>query len=92
VKAGDGMILDEENGETLGDEKATNELAASWLFPEGLAIPETTPRQGSIDQAARLHGVHPIVVVGRLQKLGPLDWRTSLAKGAPTVIAQMETW
>lgn len=92
LKPGRNIILDEETGETLGDETKTNEMAGEWLFPDGLERPSGTARQGWIDEIASTHGVHPIVVVGRLQKLGALDWRTSLARGAPTVTGELEKW
>lgn len=92
VKPGRDLILDEEDAETLGDEKKANDLAGKWLFPDELEAPPTTPRQDWVAAAAQARGVHPIVVVGRLQKLNLLDWRTALAKEAPTVVAQMESW
>lgn len=91
VKPGD-MILDEENGDTLGDEAATDKMAGDWILPDDLPVPSAAIRRRWVDQVAKAHGVHPIVVIGRLQKQGQLDWRTSLVKGAPPVTAQLENW
>jgi HTH-type transcriptional regulator / antitoxin HigA len=87
-----GTILDEENGETIGDEEAADKMASDWLLPAGLEPPTSFLRHGWVESVAAAYGVHPIVVVGRLQKMGVLDWRTSLAKGAPTVSTQLKNW
>lgn len=88
----DQMLIDEGASHTLGDEKATNELAGEWAISEGLPIPPKPVRQRWVQEQADLHGVHPIVVIGRLQNSGQLDWRTQLVKGAPTVTEQLEKW
>ena len=37
-------------------------------------------------------GVHPIVIVGRLQRLEVIPWRTTLVKNAPNVIPYLQAW
>lgn len=87
-----GVVIDEEDGFTLGDEKKANQLAAGWAVPGGLDSPPTPIRQQWIlEQADRL-SVNPIVVIGQLQKQKMLDWRTQLVKGAPSVIDELAGW
>ena len=38
------------------------------------------------------YGVNPIVIIGRLQKAGDLDWRSALVKGAPNVDGILREW
>jgi HTH-type transcriptional regulator/antitoxin HigA len=35
-------------------------------------------------------GVHPVVIVGRLQGLQVIPWRTTLLKNAPNVIPYLQ--
>lgn len=88
----DNVLIDEDNQHTLGDEAATDELAATWALPNDLPAPPRPIRQGWVAQQADAAGVHPIVVVGRLQKAGLLEWRSQLVKGAPTVTEALESW
>ena len=44
---------------------------------------------------AELDGVaapHPVVIVGRLQRLQVIPWRTTLLKNAPNVIPYLQAW
>jgi HTH-type transcriptional regulator / antitoxin HigA len=41
-----GTILDEENGETIGDEKAADKMASDWLLPADLEPPTSFLRHG----------------------------------------------
>jgi HTH-type transcriptional regulator/antitoxin HigA len=85
-----GLRIDEdlESGADSDREKEANETAARWIFDQPLVEPEGgwTPR--AIVETARVHGVHPCFVVGRLQKEGKLDWsqfRRSIPKVRPFV-------
>lgn len=91
VTPGD-MVLDEQGGDTLGDEDATDKMAGRWVLPDDLPIPSGPIRKSWVNLVAQAHGMHPIVVIGRLQKDGVLDWRTTLVRGAPTVIEELESW
>lgn len=74
-------------------ERAADELAVELTFPDQeFTEPPTRAQSSWILAEADKHQVHPIVVVGRLQKLGTLGWRTGLAKGAPTVEAELNSW
>lgn len=93
VAAGDLFIesLDESDDRDAG-ERAANKLAGTWVLPHGLpALPQRLSKAWVAEQAAQL-GLHPIVLVGRLQKDKRLPWRTPLAKDAPSVDAELETW
>jgi HTH-type transcriptional regulator/antitoxin HigA len=57
--------------------------------------PPSVPERVSIGWVKRVaaeQNVHPIIVLGRLQNLGRLTWRTQLVKGAATVTAQLHAW
>jgi HTH-type transcriptional regulator/antitoxin HigA len=41
---------------------------------------------------ARERGLAPIVVIGQLQNRKRLDWRSTLAKNAPTVTEELASW
>lgn len=89
----DPYIVDEQDdGPTLGLEAPANELAAKWVLPaQPPNLPERVTREW-IDANARALGVHPIVLVGRLQNDQRIPWRTQLVKGAPTVTRELEAW
>jgi HTH-type transcriptional regulator / antitoxin HigA len=91
-KSGDTIIDDEDLPHTLGDEAKTDDLAADWMLPQPL--PEHPGRIGRewVNQTAKSMGVHPIVIVGRLQKMKVVPWRTVLVKSAPNVIPYLRSW
>lgn len=85
-------IIDDDDGRTTGEEDAANDLASAWILPGVLdAPPPFIRREWVFDQAARLR-VHPLVVVGRLQYAGVLDWRSALARDGETVSDALEAW
>lgn len=88
----DGVILHDEQSHTLGDEDAADALAGEWAIPGGLPEVPLPIRAAWINSAASKAGVHPIVVIGKLQNDGVLDWRTQLVKGAPSVSDALEAW
>lgn len=74
-------------------ERAADARAAQLMFPQGqVSEPPTQVRQRWVAEEASRLQVHPIVVVGRLQKDGKVDWRSALVKGAPTVEKQLTAW
>lgn len=82
--------LDEESDDM--NEQAADRKASLWVLPEGVpALPDRVSRDWIAEQAADL-GIHPIVLIGRLQKAHRLPWQTTLAKGAPTVMEQLAGW
>lgn len=90
-----------DNGEVilddLSDDSANNEAQADQLVSELVissplpAVPDRVHSSWIKEQADHL-GVHPITLIGRLQKEGNLSWKTTLVRNAPTVIAQLESW
>ncbi|MFC4949337.1 helix-turn-helix transcriptional regulator [Pseudonocardia sp. GCM10023141] len=74
------------------NEAAANFHAKDWILPNGLnPIP---PRIGApwIASVATREGIAPIVLVGQLQHARRLDWRTTLAREAPTVTDILKGW
>lgn len=90
---GGSYIIDEQgDGPTLGLEEPANELAGSWVFPsEPPPVPERVSL-GWVNTTAEALGVHPIVLIGRLQNDHRIPWRTTLVKDAPSVTAFLEAW
>ena len=76
----------------MGVEQTADKYAMRWILPgDFIAVPGRISAEW-IDKIATSRGVHPIVVIGRLQKQGRLTWRTSLVKGAPSVTRYLEEW
>ena len=75
-----------------GKEAEANAQAGTWVLPTPLPpLPERI-NAGWVENIAEQCGVAPIVVVGRLQNDRVLEWRTTLARNAPTVTAALEAW
>ncbi|MFF3182064.1 transcriptional regulator [Rhodococcus pyridinivorans] len=73
-------------------EREANTQAGTWVFPSGLnSVPHRIGAPWIQNTAAR-EGIAPIVLVGHLQHLKRLDWRTTLARKAPTVTHILESW
>lgn len=88
----DDVILDDEDLAEPEREDAANDLAAQWILPAPVpAVPDRIGKPWLVRAANQL-GVHPIVIVGRLQKKGVLTWRSVLAKDAPTVSQYLQKW
>jgi HTH-type transcriptional regulator / antitoxin HigA len=88
----DGKPLIDEDDHTLGDEDRADELASGWVFDETLPKPPSRITTQWINAVARDRGVHPIVVVGRLQRERVLEWRSVLARNAPNATPYLNTW
>lgn len=86
------VIDDAGDRPTLGLEEPADQLAGEWVLSKPIGrVPERVSQGWVVDQASE-RNVHPIVVIGRLQKEGRLPWRTTLVKGAPSVDLQMQDW
>ncbi|WP_217376124.1 HigA family addiction module antitoxin [Paenarthrobacter ureafaciens] len=85
------LVIDEDSSSEPTELEA-DEKAGEWQIPGGLPTPPAAVRRGWIDANAQRIGIHPVVVLGRLQRDKALDYRTALAKGAPTVSAHLERW
>lgn len=74
------------------NEAVANSQARDWILPGGLgSIPGRVGASWILSVAGR-EGIAPIVLVGQLQHARKLDWRTTLARGAPTVTDVLERW
>ena len=73
-------------------ENAADQRAIGWLLPEPL--PTLPPRVTAewVQAVAVERRLATIVVVGQLQKTRAVDWRSSLARGAPDVTRAMAGW
>lgn len=86
------VIVDDLNDEHGDVESDADRLACEFAIADELPeVPARVDRRWAQNEAERL-GVHPIVLVGRLQKEGRLSWSTTLARGAPTVTEQLRRW
>ncbi len=84
--------LDDKQESVSAREKQANDEASELVFPDG--FPTIPARIGAawVDHVAAELGVASIVVVGQLQHRRRLDWRTTMAKNAPTVSDALGTW
>ncbi|GAB3555455.1 HigA family addiction module antitoxin [Arthrobacter tumbae] len=89
----DQLFIDEGVGQAdEPQEQEADRQAGEWQIPGGLPKPPRVIRKGWIQTAAQQVGVHPVVILGRLQIDKLLEWRTALAKDAPTVDSYLEHW
>lgn len=88
------VIIDEidDSGEINEIEKEADELAKRFTLPHEL--PEIPARITRIwvEKVAQQMKIHPIVLIGRLQKEGYLPWKSTLAKGAPSAEDYLDRW
>lgn len=84
--------LDETETDELVREREADKEAAECVFPDGLPPVPARISGPWVAQAAAALQVAPIVLVGRLQKQGRLDWRSALGKNAPSVVDVLEAW
>ncbi|MDC5696886.1 HigA family addiction module antitoxin [Intrasporangium calvum] len=81
-----------DHSEEANQEREANDTAARWVLPRGLPpLPERLSGPWVLETAAEA-GVAPIMLIGHLQHLKKLDWRTTLAKGAPNVDDVLSRW
>lgn len=74
------------------DEAAADDLAGKLALPTPLPPAPARIRAEWIRNLADEYEVNPIVIIGRLQKAGDLDWRSALVKGAPNVDGILKDW
>lgn len=82
----------DDHSDEAAQEREANEAAAAWVLPGGL--PRLPDRVSApwVTQTAADADLAQIVLVGHLQHHRRLDWRTTLAKGAPNVDEVMARW
>ena len=82
----------DDQSDEANQERQANETAARWVLPNGVPpLPERLSGPWVLESAAEA-GIAPIMLVGHLQHLKKLDWRTTLAKGAPNVDDVLRSW
>jgi len=88
------IVVDDERSEspTSEIEKEADKLAASWVLPKKLVGVPGRISQEWINRTAADQGVHPIVLIGRLQNDNIVPWSTTLVRNAPTVVSELRTW
>lgn len=88
------IIVEEVEQRTLDSatERAANQRAGSWILPEPLPYTRERINQTWVTRIAGERGLAPILVIGQLQNLKRLDWRSTLAKNAPTVTEELASW
>lgn len=91
-KHGGSIIDDEDEPHTLGDESKADELASQWILPEDMPPLPNRIGHSWVQSAADRMGVHPMIIIGRLQRSGDLPWRSTLVKNAPTALPYLQTW
>ena len=84
--------IDDGHATRSAPEEEADVAAAELRFPNG--FPRIPARISGpwVDKVASEIGVARIVVIGHLQHEHYLDWRTTLAKNAPSVGDALETW
>jgi HTH-type transcriptional regulator/antitoxin HigA len=84
--------IDDADQTQNAQEREADVAAAELRFPDG--FPRIPARISGpwVDKVAAELGVARIVVIGHLQYGHRLDWRTTLAKDAPSVGNALEKW
>jgi len=90
----DDLIIEEveQHANISACEQAANDEAGKWIFSKPLPKTRDRINQAWILQVANDLNLAPIVIIGRLQNMNRLDWRSTLAKNAPTVTEELESW
>ncbi len=85
VELGRFRIDEATNAEGVANdiERQADEQASAWIFPTGFSPPSRPVSASTIASLAREHGVHPSIVIGRLQRDGVLPIMS--AAGDPDV-------
>lgn len=92
VSDGSEVIVDDLLEEKRDRETDADRLATALAITGPLPVVPERPSMAWVQEQAEVLGVHPIVLVGRLQNEGLLSWKTALVRDAPNVIDQLERW
>ena len=84
--------LDDSHAPESIREREANDGAGTWIFPNGYPPVPARINAPWVEQTADTLGLARIVLIGQLQKRGRLDWRTTLAKNAPSVSDVLPRW
>lgn len=75
--------LEDKHAHESVQERAANEEARGWVFPDGFPFVPARINGPWVDETAAELGVARVVLIGQLQHIKRLDWRTTLAKNPP---------
>jgi HTH-type transcriptional regulator/antitoxin HigA len=84
--------LDDNRVQGTDIERKADGEAQGWVFPDGFPDVPARIDIAWVDLTAAELGVARIVLIGQLQHRRRLDWRTTLAKNAPSVSDALESW
>lgn len=84
--------LDDGHAQESAREVKANQEAVRWIFPGGDPLIPSRINARWVDQTASELGLSQIILIGSLQKRGRMDWRTTLAKNAPSVSEVLPRW
>ena len=84
------IILSSES-DSIEDE--ADRLAAQLAISESITgCPRKNQGADWVEAKSEDLAIHPILLIGRLQKESRLSWKSTLTRNAPTVIKQLEEW
>lgn len=89
---GGAVILDDLTDTNGAIEHEADQLAGDLAIASPVPVPPVRISAAWIQETAQELEIHPIVLVGRLQQDGVVPWRTTLVRGAPTVIRDLQAW
>ena len=92
VSEAGGAIIDDLSEESQDEEMEADQLAGTLAISGPLPTVPERPSVTWVRTHADVLGVHPITLIGRLQKDGLLSWKTTLVRDAPNVTDQLERW
>ncbi|TXH41922.1 MAG: helix-turn-helix domain-containing protein [Actinobacteria bacterium] len=89
----DGVVQVHEDG-IVGDaqmEEEVNQMAQTWILPEGLERPGSLNSAG-VHEMAQRNNVSPALIIGQLQHSGVIPWASVLSRGLPNVEEPLLAW
>lgn len=84
----DGSALAQDEQEV---EEQVNDLASSWIFPNGFKLQAPVTRR-TISVLAETNGLSEAVVIGHLQHQGFVEWSSVLGRGLPSIGEALAKW
>ncbi|CAN5226999.1 HigA family addiction module antitoxin [soil metagenome] len=86
------VIVDDFSDESQDNETDADRLAADFAISGPLPVVPERPSAAWVQMQSDALKVHPITLIGRLQKEDLLSWKTTLVRDAPNVTDQLERW
>ena len=72
-------------------EEEVNQMAQTWILPEGLERPGSLNSAG-VHEMAQRNNVSPALIIGQLQHSGVIPWASVLSRGLPNVEEPLLAW